>query len=62
MGASLNSVAEATHARRRRVAEYLGLECNVALASASVFLLGLGEGLWKKFLLKYLERLGAGSG
>ena len=46
----------------RRVAEYLGLERNVALASASVFLLGFGEELWKKFLPKYLERLGAGPG
>ncbi|MBV8860216.1 MAG: MFS transporter [Acidobacteria bacterium] len=62
MGEALNSVAETTHARRRRVAEYLGLERNVALASAAVFLLGFGEELWKKFLPKYLERLGAGTG
>ncbi len=30
-------------------------------ASAAVFLLGLGEELWKKFLPKYLEALGAGT-
>ena len=31
------------------------------LASAAVFLLGTGEELWKKFLPKYLEALGAGT-
>ena len=41
------------------MANYLGLERNVAAASAAVFLLGLGEELWKKFLPKYLEALGA---
>src|SRR5205085_858394 len=45
---------------RTRVADYLSLERNVAIASAAVFLLGLGEELWKKFLPKYLEHLGAG--
>jgi MFS family permease len=45
---------------RGRVVDYLGLERNVAIASAAVFLLGLGEELWKKFLPKYLEHLGAG--
>ena len=44
---------------RARVADYLSLERNVTIASASVFLLGLGEELWKKFLPKYLEALGA---
>ncbi len=44
---------------RRRVADFLGVERNVATASAGVFLLGLGEELWKKFLPKYLESLGA---
>lgn len=39
--------------------ESLGLERNVAAASAAVFLLGFGEELWKKFLPKYLEALGA---
>jgi MFS family permease len=46
--------------RRERVAFYLGLERNVAAVSAAVFLMGLGEELWKKFLPKYLEALGAG--
>lgn len=39
--------------------DYLSLERNVSIASAAVFLLGLGEELWKKFLPKYLESLGA---
>ena len=42
-----------------RSTDYLSLERNVSIASASVFLLGLGEELWKKFLPKYLEALGA---
>jgi MFS family permease len=44
---------------RERAADYLGLERNVAVASVAVFLIGLGEELWKKFLPKYLEYLGA---
>jgi MFS family permease len=48
--------------RGRRAADYLGLERNVAVSSAAVFLLGLGEELWRKFLPKYLEALGAGVG
>jgi MFS family permease len=44
---------------RTKLADYLSLERNVSIASAGVFLLGLGEELWKKFLPKYLEALGA---
>lgn len=50
---------EAGRTRTRRVAEYLGFERNVAIASAAILLLGFGEELWKKFLPKYLESLGA---
>lgn len=42
-----------------RVVDYLSLERNVAVASGAVFLIGFGEELWKKFLPKYLEALGA---
>lgn len=42
-----------------KLADYLSLERNVSIASAAVFLLGLGEELWKKFLPKYLQTLGA---
>ena len=44
---------------RKKIKEYLGIERNVAAASGAIFLLGLGEELWKKFLPKYLESLGA---
>jgi len=47
--------------RWARVVDYLSLERNVTLASAAVFLLGMGEELWKKFLPKYMESLGAGA-
>jgi MFS family permease len=39
--------------------KFLGVERNVIAASGAVFLVGLGEELWKKFLPKYLEVLGA---
>ena len=41
------------------IANYLSLERNVVAASGAVFLLGFGEELWKKFLPKYLQALGA---
>jgi MFS family permease len=44
---------------RGKVFDYLSLERNVSIASAAVFILGLGEELWKKFLPKYLEALRA---
>src|ERR1044071_867584 len=44
---------------RGKVVDYLSLERNVSLASAAVFILSLGEELWKKFIPKYLEALGA---
>jgi MFS family permease len=47
---------------QRRVAQLFGVERNVAAASGAVFLLGIGEELWKKFLPKYLESFGAGPG
>lgn len=47
---------------RGKLIDYLSLERNVSLASAAVFILGLGEELWKKFLPKYLEALGASAG
>ncbi len=44
---------------RTALAESLAVERNVVASSAAVFLVGLGEELWKKFLPKYLESLGA---
>lgn len=43
---------------QKKITEYLGVERNVTAASGAVFLVGLGEELWKKFLPKYLESLG----
>ena len=54
-----DAVAAQPPSRRDSVADFLSLERNVTAASAAVFLLGLGEELWKKFLPKYLEYLGA---
>ncbi|PYQ68005.1 MAG: MFS transporter [Acidobacteria bacterium] len=42
----------------RRMAS-LGLERNVVAVGSAMFLLGLGENLWKGFLPKYLQALGA---
>jgi MFS family permease len=38
---------------------FFGVDRNVTAASGAVFLVGFGEELWKKFLPKYLELLGA---
>lgn len=54
-------LASVAGTRRARIVDYLSLERNVTLASAAVFLLGMGEELWKKFLPKYMESLGAGA-
>ena len=43
----------------RRTAEVWGLERNIVAVSGAVFLLALGENLWKRFIPKYLEALGA---
>jgi MFS family permease len=48
--------------KKSSVADYLGLERNVVVVSAVVLLLGFGEELWKRYLPKYLEALGAGAG
>jgi MFS family permease len=48
-----------TPERLGQLKDFLSLERNVTLASGAVFLLGFGEELWKKFLPKYLEALGA---
>lgn len=44
---------------RARLTDAFGLERNVIAVSIAMFLLGLGENLWKRFLPKYLEALGA---
>jgi len=42
-----------------RVAARLGLERNTGAAAGAMFLMALGENLWRRFLPKYLEALGA---
>src|SRR2546430_12329349 len=44
---------------RARVSAALGLERNIVAVSMAMFLLALGENLWKRFRTKYLEILGA---
>jgi MFS family permease len=43
----------------RRLGESLALEPNIVAVSAAMFLMGLGENLWRRFLPKYLQLLGA---
>ena len=44
---------------RRGLIGFLALERNIVAVSGAMFLMGLGEELWKRFLPKYLEALGA---
>ena len=54
------SIVVAEHSSwRTKAVDYLSLERNVSLASGAMFILGFGEELWKKFLPKYLDALGA---
>ena len=50
---------EPARGRAARLSDYLGLERNVVAVAVAMFLLGLGENLWKSFLPKYLQALGA---
>jgi MFS family permease len=54
-----SATIEPASTMRGKLVDYLSLERNVSLASAAVFILSLGEELWKKFMPKYLEALGA---
>lgn len=56
------SPAQISAAPSNRLVPFWGIERNVTAASGAVFLVGLGEELWKKFLPKYLEFLGASIG
>ncbi len=41
------------------LADAFGLEPNIVTVSVAMFLMGLGENLWRRFLPKYLQLLGA---
>lgn len=45
--------------RRDRVAAFLALERNTTAAVGAMLLMALGENLWRRFIPKYLEALGA---
>ena len=45
--------------RRARAVEFFGLTPEIIAVSTSMFLLGCGENLWRRFLPKYLQMLGA---
>jgi MFS family permease len=46
-------------ARRSSAAEFFALERNTIATAGAMFLLSLGENLWRKFVPKYLEAFGA---
>jgi MFS family permease len=48
-----------TEARAARVLDFFGLQRNIVLVSGAMFLMGMGEQLWRRFMPKYLEALGA---
>lgn len=47
------------HTRRDRLVGFFGLERNIVAVSAAMFLLALGENLWRRFIPRYLQALGA---
>src|SRR5207253_4157901 len=52
-------VAVIPRKRSDRAREFFGLTPEIVAVSTSMFLLGCGENLWRRFLPKYLEALGA---
>jgi MFS family permease len=58
-GAAAAAGATAPPGRRARLRDWLGLERNIVRVSGAMLLLGLGENLWRRFVPKYLEALGA---
>ncbi len=46
--------------RASRLRAFFGLERNIVVLLAALFLMGLGEELWMSFVPKYLEALGGG--
>ncbi len=57
--AGTESIAHGRPERLSRVASALGLERNTTAVVGAMFLMALGENLWRRFLPKYLEALGA---
>ncbi len=44
---------------RRRAAEFFGLKRNLVVLLVAIFVIGVGEELWMRFVPKYLQALGA---
>ena len=59
MGPAPDAVEPAGSGRLGRVRRLLALERNTLAVVAAMFLMALGENLWRRFLPKYLEALGA---
>jgi MFS family permease len=59
MGPASDALKPAPTGRLRRVRHLLALERNTLAVVAAMFLMALGENLWRRFLPKYLEALGA---
>ena len=59
MGAAEPPVTESARGRLTRLAASLGLERNTSAVVGAMFLMALGENLWRRFVPKYLEALGA---
>jgi len=53
------AMAPPVETRRERLLGFFGLERNIVAVSAAMFLLALGENLWRRFLPRYLQALGA---
>lgn len=54
-----DSLSRSASTRRQRVVEFFGLTPEIFAVSTSMFLLGCGENLWRRFLPTYLQSLGA---
>jgi MFS family permease len=59
MAPAPDAVAPARSGRLGRVRSLLALERNTLAVVVAMFLMALGENLWRRFLPKYLEALGA---
>lgn len=51
--------ARPDESRRAQAVAFFGLTPEIVAVSTTMFLMGLGENLWRRFLPKYLESLGA---
>jgi len=58
-GSGERSTEAPAPSRGASLAVWLGLERNVVAVSAAMFAMALGEQMWRRFLPKYLETLGA---